>query len=116
MKQNIKIIENFSRTGLDNYDIYYEDSVIGKVELSRNGDTLDISGFSIDLKYRGQGLGKAALKEIEVFAKKKNLHKLYLNVHKDNLAAKSLYFSFGFNFINLDNYCPNIMNMNKILN
>jgi len=50
----------------------------------------------VDKKHRKKGVGKALLKEAEVWAKKKGLYSIGLMVHTGNKYAFSAYKSFGF--------------------
>ena len=73
---------------------------IGVIWLFVDRETQPPSGFIYDLllyaQFRGRGLGKQAMLALEEKAKGLGLASLALNVFEDNLVAKSLYTSLGY--------------------
>ncbi len=84
---------------------------MGVIWLYIDRETQPPSGFIYDLllhaQYRGRGLGKQAMLALEKKAKELGLVSLALNVYEDNVVAKSLYTSLGYEVRSL--------NMSKIM-
>ncbi len=84
---------------------------IGVIWLFIDRETQPPSGFIYDLllhaQFRGRGLAKQAMLALEEKAKGLGLASLALNVFEDNLVAKSLYTSLGYEVQSL--------NMRKLL-
>ena len=80
-------------------DIQNKDS-IGVIWLFIDRETEPPSGFIYDLllhtQFRGRGLGKQAMFALEKKAKDLGLASLALNVFEDNIVAKALYTSLGY--------------------
>ncbi|PEW02841.1 GNAT family N-acetyltransferase [Bacillus cereus] len=83
------------------FAIYDGDLMVGFIMHAFVKETSDmywINGFIIDQKQQGRGYGKAALQEIVHLIKNKFMacKEIRLTVHKDNISAKKLYESYGF--------------------
>lgn len=60
-------------------------------------ETLILDSFFIDSKYRGKGVGTAALQAVFKFVKEETTYKhMLLDVLEGNEAARKLYKGFGF--------------------
>jgi len=57
---------------------------------------INIHDFMVSDSYRGKGLGKAQLNGIELYCRENNYVKITLEVDDDNVAAKNLYSSCGY--------------------
>jgi len=57
---------------------------------------INIHDFMVCPEYRGRGIGKALLDEIERIAREKGCCKITLEVQENNTAARRLYGNFGF--------------------
>ncbi|UTG81236.1 GNAT family N-acetyltransferase [Bacillus paranthracis] len=83
------------------FAIYNGDLMVGFVMHAVVKETTDmywINGFIIDQNQQGKGYGKAALQESIYLIKNtyKACKEIRLTVHKDNISAKKLYESYGF--------------------
>ncbi|EJS68952.1 GNAT family N-acetyltransferase [Bacillus cereus] len=83
------------------FAIYDGDLMVGFIMhafIKETSDMYWINGFIIDQKQQGRGYGKAALQEIVHLIKNKFMacKEIRLTVHKDNISAKKLYESYGF--------------------
>ncbi|PEX80065.1 GNAT family N-acetyltransferase [Bacillus cereus] len=83
------------------FAIYDGDLMVGFIMHAFVKETSDmywINGFIIDQKQQRRGYGKAALQEIVHLIKNKFMacKEIRLTVHKDNIPAKQLYESYGF--------------------
>ncbi len=63
---------------------------------------INIHDFMVRPEYRGMGIGKALLEEIERIAIERGCCKITLEVQENNTAARRLYRNFGFNDSFLD--------------
>ena len=76
---------------------YEENAPIGCVAYRRKSKNIgEVKRLFIGEKYRGQGLSKAFLSEIESYAKTEGCSKLFLDTRITLEPAVSLYRSFGF--------------------
>ena len=57
---------------------------------------INIHDFFIDSEYRGNGLGKNLLNQIELIARERKYCKITLEVREDNQIAQNLYTELGF--------------------
>lgn len=85
----------------DPYLIYDGDTMIGAFYLSYTPNSKDnywLGGFLIDEKYQNKGYGKASFLKMLLFMKENhpNCQEVKLTVEKDNIIAKKLYKSCGF--------------------
>lgn len=85
--------------------IYDGETMIGFVMYTIDSDgykpmeTLWICRFMIDERYQGKGYGKASMAEVLDYAKNNyDFDEIYLSEVKENMVAKGLYKSFGFDF------------------
>lgn len=62
-------------------------------------DHIGIYAIYVDEKWRGNGLAKSICTTLLMKAKKRGLHKAYLQVVKDNYTAKKLYENLGFHYL-----------------
>jgi ribosomal protein S18 acetylase RimI-like enzyme len=62
----------------------------------RASPLLNVHDLAVIPDYRGRGIGRALLKEVETRARDRGCCKLTLEVQDDNLTARGLYDSFGF--------------------
>lgn len=67
---------------------------------------LNIHDLAIIPEYRGRGVGRALLAEVEKRAVRRGCCKLTLEVQEDNAPARALYQSFGFGDFRADNSAP----------
>lgn len=87
----------------------YENQIVGYVGLIQQftwqyeGEILLIQAFVIDEKYRGQGLGKRFIQEIEKIALNKHIKTLLLNSgnRPERLDAHAFYQKIGFEITSL---------------
>lgn len=109
---NFKIIKNndtvitdsyFFGELINTYLLFYQDNVIGffrLVEYSTqsfiNYTFILIDPIFVVDDWRGKGVGKFALNEIEKIANKKEFQALLLNVWTENTTAVSFYDKYGF--------------------
>ncbi|KXO01872.1 GNAT family N-acetyltransferase [Bacillus cereus group sp. TH150LC] len=89
------------------FAIYNGDLMVGFVMHAVVKETTDmywINGFIIDQNQQGKGYGKAALQESIYLIKNtyKACKEIRLTVHKDNIPAKKLYESYGFQSLGHD--------------
>ncbi|PKJ54033.1 GNAT family N-acetyltransferase [Bacillus sp. SN10] len=89
------------------FAIYNGNIMVGFVMHAVVKETIDmywINGFIIDQKQQGKGYGKAALQESIYVIKHtfKACKEIRLTVHKDNISAKKLYESYGFQSLGHD--------------
>lgn len=64
--------------------------------MSFNGDDADIDNIAVSENYRRNGIGKALLEGLVEEAKKRNVHKMFLEVRVTNAPAQILYLLHGF--------------------
>lgn len=62
----------------------------------RAAPVLNLHDLAVDPTFRGQGIGRLLLKDLEARARKEGFCRLSLEVRKDNLVAQALYRSEGF--------------------
>jgi RimJ/RimL family protein N-acetyltransferase len=80
--------------------VYNGDIMVGFLLYGKDPDDgrYWIPRLMIDKKYQGNGFGKAAMRElIEILKKKDDCSGIYISHEPENLAAKKLYSSLGFN-------------------
>lgn len=82
--------------------IEVDSQLAGYIALCR-GFSIEFNGFDAFVdeffllpEFRGRGIGKRALSDIENAARNLGIHALHLEVARDNLAARRLYTSAGF--------------------
>ena len=61
----------------------------------------NITNVAVNEKFRGRGYGKALLKELEEYGKKKGVETYFLEVRESNSIARKLYLSLGFREIGI---------------
>ncbi len=66
-------------------------------------------GVFISHKYSGKGLARFSIIHAECFCKFNDYHRLLLKVHPENIRAKNLYMSLGFQFLRTDVSNDNIV-------
>jgi ribosomal protein S18 acetylase RimI-like enzyme len=82
--------------------IQYCDKIIGLATCFINFSTfstkryINIHDIFIEKRYRGKGFGKALMNEIISVARLRDYCKVNLEVREDNISAKALYQSLGF--------------------
>ena len=87
--------DELSRRNAVIYAIIKDDKIVGNVSYeTKNEETAYISGLCIDSKFRGQGIGKKAIKLIS--EELKDFKRIELATHPNNENAVKLYKSFGF--------------------
>ena len=66
--------------------------------LERKGNTIrgHILSIAVLPEYRGRGIGKRMMSEVERILKEKGAEYVYLEVEEDNLVARRLYESLGY--------------------
>jgi len=89
------------------FNIYLNEEIIGKINLSIEGRQVWIWGFEIYKDYQGNGYSKKALniiinrcRGIELNNKIYHFTKVILHCYPDNLIANNLYKSYGFKLDN----------------
>ena len=70
---------------------------VGFITYSMNIDTADLQDLFVLKDRRGQGIGKALIKEFIFGAKERGAKKLFLEVRESNIIAQKLYLLMGFN-------------------
>jgi diamine N-acetyltransferase len=81
--------------------IFSDDEMIGFMMYCIDADDGEywIYRMMIDRRFQGRGYGKKALELLaEIIRMDKSHHRILLGVHKDSLAAVTLYSGFGFKF------------------
>lgn len=76
--------------------IYKMFSLLSYFPTKREQTTLYIDAIAVDDNYRGQGVGKLLLEELEKIAIENELSTVSLDVIKENIRAKKLYEEVGF--------------------
>lgn len=80
-----------------------QSQVVGFLSLESHRETprcfLYLDDFSVTAAYRGQGLGSHLLDLGEEYAARLGLGEIHLHVERDNLAARRLYQSRGFELL-----------------
>ena len=85
-----------------NYDYYHtyviliDNKIVGYVSATIILDECNLIKIIIDTSYRKKGFGKLLLNYLLTVCKKNNVSKIFLEVRKDNDAAKMFYKDFGF--------------------
>lgn len=74
-------------------------NVVGYVAIQYVLDEAEISNIAVSPEIRGGGVGRALLSKAVSFLAEKGVHKIFLEVRESNIAARSLYASFGFESI-----------------
>ena len=77
------------------------DEILGHMVLMPGVDELHLLNITISEMFRGQGIGKGALRAIEPIAFERGLTRFFLEVRVSNLAAIHLYRSLEFKDISL---------------
>ncbi|WP_438447561.1 GNAT family N-acetyltransferase [Gorillibacterium sp. sgz5001074] len=77
---------------------------VGRIKITYADSTAFISGFGIVPDQRGQGLGKAALKEALLLIRERNIPEAELDVECKNANALHLYTACGFQEMSVMNY------------
>ena len=62
----------------------------------RAAPVLNLHDLAVDPKFRGRGIGRALLNEVESYARNRGCCRVTLEVRRDNAAAQALYTSEGF--------------------
>ncbi|MFN7253412.1 MAG: GNAT family N-acetyltransferase [Anaerobacillus sp.] len=86
------------------YMIERNETVIGKIMVSYSEHAAFISGFGIMPDSRGNGFGKAALKEALRLINENNIYEVELDVECKNNTALNLYKACGFEELSVMNY------------
>jgi ribosomal protein S18 acetylase RimI-like enzyme len=86
------------------YMIERNETVIGKIMISYSEHSAFISGFGILPDSRGNGYGKAALKEALRLINENNIYDVELDVECKNNTALNLYTACGFEELSVMNY------------
>ena len=92
-----------------------QEEVIGTVEISLRDWFMSktrscyISNLAISASYRRQGIAKQLLLKCEKVAQEWNCNSLYLHVLEDNLAAKKLYLSSGYQWQRAENSLQHLL-------
>jgi ribosomal protein S18 acetylase RimI-like enzyme len=82
--------------------INYSEKIIGLATCFINFSTfkaksyINVHDIFIEKQYRGKGFGRILMKEIIAIARLRNYCKVNLEVREDNISAKTLYQSLGF--------------------
>ncbi|MBS7576308.1 MULTISPECIES: GNAT family N-acetyltransferase [unclassified Enterococcus] len=86
--------------------IAYDDNLaIGCAAIKRFDDkTVEVKRVFVDDKYRGRGIARKLIHELEEKVKSEGYQELVLETGKNNLAAITMYQKFNYQFI--DNYPP----------
>jgi len=85
-----------------NYDYYHtyimliDNKVIGYVSATIIVDECNLLKIIVDKNYQNNGYGKILLKYLVDICKSNAVDKIFLEVRKDNVIAKSFYQNFGF--------------------
>lgn len=86
---------------LANWDILYEEKVVGILRLSFDSEACYLRDLQVDQNYQNLGIGSCALAEAERLARESSSRTLILKVFKNSPAVR-LYTRNGFNLINED--------------
>lgn len=77
------------------YFIQNNDEIVGSIQYEiKNLDYVSISGLIVSSKFQGRGIGSEAFEQI--LEKIKDLKRIDLVTHPDNIPALKLYKTFGF--------------------
>ena len=84
------------------YNIFFQDELIGFIHLRFGGhDAAWLEDIFIAEEYRGKGLGKEAIKEIDKLMEEKNIKAMFVDVIPRNSSAIKLYKECGFDHLNM---------------
>ncbi|MDH6365754.1 ribosomal protein S18 acetylase RimI-like enzyme [Enterococcus sp. PF1-24] len=78
--------------------------IIATLRLEESPENIGIYGFVVHPDFRGQGIGRQVLQTVCCQQLNKTTKPIYLEVEKDNLPAKNLYVSLGFQTLNQYDY------------
>lgn len=81
-----------------------EGTTVGALRLSLEGESAGVYGFAVSSGLRGQGIGRAALYEVCLEARRRGAKKVHLEVDLDNDRALGLYTSVGFELLTTEDY------------
>ena len=94
--QTAKVIETQVSEGYQYYIISQKDSPAGYFAIRKDNDALFLSKLYVLQDFRGQGIGKLAMKYIENEANKFNCNTISLTVNKYNTNSIKVYEKIGF--------------------
>jgi ribosomal protein S18 acetylase RimI-like enzyme len=84
------------------YSLFQDNILIGSFWLAvMPNNTAYIYNIEIEKEFRGQGLGKSAMKEIEIKAQEFKVNKIELHVFAHNTTARRLYEKIGYEVTNV---------------
>ncbi len=90
--------ENEAKEEFQNNQVFFikkDGEIVGTIQYEiKSSDHAYLSGLAIDKRFQGQGIGREAVKLI--LNKLKNIKRIHIVTHPDNLAALKLYQSLGF--------------------
>lgn len=89
-------IDSFGEDNASTYMAELDGKIIGKIRIEFFGTSAYILGFGILPEYRGQGLGRASLKEALRLIAERGIKRADLDVVATNANALNLYKSVGF--------------------
>lgn len=93
------LVEAAYEDGLYTLGIYHEGTMVGFVlyDYDESFPGWSMSRYMIGKQFQGKGYGKqAAIAFLEYFKSKHNADKLYISVSLENLVARKMYASIGF--------------------
>lgn len=86
------------------YMVELKEVIIGKIKIEYSDNSAFICGFGILPDFRGEGYGKAALREVLRIINEKNIYEIELDVECKNNTALNLYKVCGFEEMSVMNY------------
>jgi ribosomal protein S18 acetylase RimI-like enzyme len=84
--------------------IELDNSVVGTVRLSGEGDAGTLSGFVVDPAWQGRGIGRDVLRRVCHQLRAEGVQRIGLEVAVDNEPALGLYTSIGFTEVTTEDY------------
>jgi len=84
------------------YKIENDNTVIGFMYVKHLSTSVSVlEDFYIQSEYRGQGVGKLAMNQLDVLLQSMNISSLLVDVQPKNLRALDLYVELGFDHLNM---------------
>lgn len=88
------------------FNMYIDGDIVGNISVYMNQGTQGyISSFAISSEYQRKGLGKKLWKEVESYAKDKNITEIFLEVSRKNKTAFLFYQCLGFEIEETNEEC-----------
>lgn len=94
------------KNDISNQNSYYwianiDEEIVGYIGILKVLDEVQVTNITVDVKYRGLGVGNKLLKTSIDYSMKQNVKKLILEVRQSNIKAINLYKKFGFEILTI---------------